>query len=237
MADKTPAADKKPDSLKKISGLAKVLTITLFVGVALDAVSTMASLVSYSMGPLPADSNKWTDAQLAITGCEFLLGVGQLLLIFTNAIIFLQWMLRCYMNLEFVNTPRLKHKSFWAVAYWFVPFANLIKPYHLMKEIYYGSDPGLTTAEPGDFLKLRAPAYFVFWWLCWICQGFLGQASFRMTMQGTKDPAFEAANSGTIDLMNSACDIFSVIAALLLIKIIKEITTRQETKIPELKTL
>jgi hypothetical protein len=37
---------------------------------------------------------------------------------------------------------RLRFTPGWAVGWWFVPFANLVKPFQTVRELWKASDPG-----------------------------------------------------------------------------------------------
>jgi hypothetical protein len=59
----------------------------------------------------------------------------------------------------------------WAVGWFFVPFANLFKPYQAMKETWQASHFG----EASDDTSL-----LVAWWVLWIASNFVGSASTRL---------------------------------------------------------
>jgi heme/copper-type cytochrome/quinol oxidase subunit 2 len=44
-------------------------------------------------------------------------------------VFFLIWEYRAYKNLSALNAQNLEHSPGWAVGWWFIPFANLVKPF------------------------------------------------------------------------------------------------------------
>ncbi|PZU07199.1 DUF4328 domain-containing protein [Sphingomonas sp.] len=61
----------------------------------------------------------------------------------------------------------------WAVGWYFVPFANLVKPYYAMREIYQVSEnPADWPSVPGDYLPM--------WWGFWIATNILSNIAQRL---------------------------------------------------------
>ena len=62
----------------------------------------------------------------------------------------------------------------WAVGWYFVPFANLVKPYQGMKEAWMASHfRDNWHGEP-------TPALLVWWWGLWLVTNILANISFRI---------------------------------------------------------
>src|SRR5215213_11813758 len=61
----------------------------------------------------------------------------------------------------------------WAVGWYFIPFANLIKPFHAMREIWWASHD----SEGG--YEERAPQLVGWWWGLWITTNILENVSWR----------------------------------------------------------
>lgn len=76
-------------------------------------------------------------------------------------IVSLFWIYRVHANLSALGARNLKNTSFWAVGWWLIPFAHLVFPYRIMREIWHRSDPG-----DGELatLQLASPGALLGWW-------------------------------------------------------------------------
>lgn len=108
----------------------------------------------------------------------------------------------------------------WAVGWFFIPIANLFKPYKSMSETWRASH------SPEAWRKTFAPSVLGQWWACWIVSNIAGNASFRLTMNAT-----DAAGL----IAGSACSVVSsvagIAAALLLRRIVLAITDAQTNRL------
>ncbi|HSQ65315.1 MAG TPA: DUF4328 domain-containing protein [Polyangiaceae bacterium] len=86
------------------------------------------------------------------------------------AILFSIWIYRACANAWAFGSP-MSITPGWAVGWFFVPFANLVKPFRAMKEIWFGSDPSAAGITPG---VLGA------WWGTWIISGIVWNVSSRI---------------------------------------------------------
>jgi hypothetical protein len=104
----------------------------------------------------------------------------------------------------------------WNVGFFFIPIANLFKPFQGVRETWEASQAG------PDYL---APNWMRWWWAFWLATNILGNISFRIGMQaGT---AGETAIGAAIDVV---AGIVGIPLALLLIRLIRELTLAQESR-------
>ena len=66
----------------------------------------------------------------------------------------------------------------WAVGWYFIPLANLVKPYQGMKETWLASHYG------SDWGAGEEPVTMRWWWLLWIVTNILSNISWRMERAG-----------------------------------------------------
>jgi hypothetical protein len=204
---------RSPKSLSYIVyGLVAVQIFAFVVGV----ITSLGVLVSPDW-IIDLDDGESTPVFVFFLGLSALLRIGAL--IFT-IIFFLIWEYRAYSNLSPLKARNLEHSPGWAVGWWFIPFANLVKPFQVMKEIWVESDPDYS--EDLGFLSSNssAPAIFGFWWGLWI----VGNIVLRIS-----DSQFDKATTNFtmpayLYLVGSSA---AIIAAALLILIVKDITERQ----------
>jgi hypothetical protein len=162
---------------------------------------------------------------------QVLLSLLQFLIFLTTAVLFLMWIHRAYRNLSALGVSRLEYSPGWAVGGFFIPFASLVIPYRVMKEIWVKSvsqvnAPVGTYRPPGGSLSLLG-----WWWGFWLVSNFLDQAVFRMSgLQETPDRLF------TIAKVEIVADAFNIVAAFLAIQVVKGISERQEESSKFLQT-
>jgi Na+/proline symporter len=129
-----------------------------------------------------------------------------------------------------LRARNLEFSPGWAVGWWFVPFANLVKPFQVMRELYNESDPDFEE-EPG-FLSVKsgAPELMGFWW------GFFLISNFTYTISNAIfKAAGETASPGFLGTFIVA-SVLHVAGAVCAIILIKKITERQEQRFARLAT-
>lgn len=117
---------------------------------------------------------------------------------------------RAMRNLHTINSPAAIISPFWAVAYYFVPFANLVMPANAMSQIYHGTHEAV-----GEESRSRSP--IPLWWTCWLLAGV---------------PQSIADNVSSAPLIASGLYLTSgtlgVVGAVVLIRMGRRISERQE---------
>jgi len=159
-------------------------------------------------------------------------GMGELLRLVAfvlTVIVFLIWEHRAYSNLSPLRAEDLDSTPGWAVGWWFVPFANLVKPYQVMKEIWIESDPEYDEELGHLASTMSAPAIFGFWWALWILYN-IGSRIVDRTFN-TDSPDYAGLAIGEI-----AVNALGIVGALLLLLIVKDITERQNRRNERIQT-
>ena len=85
---------------------------------------------------------------------------------FLTGVPFLTWMYKAHANLHALGATKLTQKPFMAVVGWFIPIANLVWPYLVMKEIWEQSHE-----PPGRVMVTTRSGIVLAWWLTWIAMG------------------------------------------------------------------
>jgi hypothetical protein len=121
------------------------------------------------------------------------------------------WLYRAYANLRAMGL-RTESSPGATIGWWFVPFANLWKPYQLVRETAEKSGAG-----GGGLVG--------WWWACWIASGvisYLGNFGSRMP-----DPDLQTLIAST--WADMAADVCTLAAGALLIAIISKVTAAQSS--------
>jgi hypothetical protein len=132
-------------------------------------------------------------------------------------VVWLIWQHRAHRRLRQLGTQGLQFTPGWGVGWWFIPIANLWKPYQAIKELWVASDP---TTRTIDWRGGKAGAILPWWWAAFLISRFLDTASFRM-MPETIGEFIER------DQASLAGDSAWIIAGILAIAIVREIDRRQ----------
>jgi hypothetical protein len=140
-------------------------------------------------------------------------------------IVFLIWMHRAARNLPALGLAHPRSSPGWAVGWWFIPFANVIKPYQVMTEIWTASEPppGVPGADSRD---VRRPASLLaFWWWLWLIANFVGNVAARVMFR--TDTVDAQIN---VRWLLIASDILDIAAALLAIMVVQSVEARQQCR-------
>lgn len=119
----------------------------------------------------------WKETQHGARGpADVFLGfvaLATLVVYLVTAVVFCRWIIRAGVNLRGFGATGFENTPGWAVGWFFVPFANLWKPFQAMREIWLASaDPqGWHTAAQAT------PPVVGRWWALWLLTGILGWVS------------------------------------------------------------
>jgi hypothetical protein len=137
-----------------------------------------------------------------------------------TVITFCIWVVRANRNVRALGAQGLQFTPGWCAGWFFVPIANLFKPYQAVREVYRASDPA---ADARDWKHVTA-GLVGWWWAAYILSNFIGHVEFRMSM--SNDPSV-ARGSAVVGLMSSP---IGIAAALLCLAVVRSIHARQEAK-------
>ena len=140
-----------------------------------------------------------------------------------TVVLFLMWVYRSYRNLSPLKARNLEFSPGWAVGWWFVPLANFVKPFQIIRELWNESDPDFDEDLGYMPSSLDTPETVGFWWAAFLISGFAFRISDRMVENdGSVNKYFPVAFL-VASIINAA-------AAILAILIVKTITERQEER-------
>lgn len=138
-----------------------------------------------------------------------------LLAFVVSGFLILRWVHRTNSNAQ-AWSSNLNVSPGWNVGFFFIPIANLWKPFQGVRETWEASQSGP---------DLSVPAWMRWWWACWLAISILGNISFRIELQGTSVSA--AGFAAAVDVLSA---IIGIPLALLLIRLIRELTAAQESR-------
>jgi len=162
-----------------------------------------------------SDSYLLTDDPTQLDNIVSIVGGVHFFIIIILAIVFGAWINRSCKNAWLLDAPRMKTTPGWAVGYYFIPIANLWKPYGSMKEIRsasYGNDNALRSILP-------------LWWTFWLISSFLGNIISRLFLASDDTESYLMACK--LDLVSVPID---VILNYLAIALVTGITLAQQRR-------
>lgn len=125
------------------------------------------------------------------------------------------WIYRAAHNARLVR-PSMQNSPGWAVGWYFIPVANLWKPYQAMSEIWRIS------CHPDSWKSVRTPAVMGWWWAGWLLSNMISNGANRAATSATTDAIFTL--SAVLAILAS---IASLTATLALRQLILQITASQ----------
>jgi hypothetical protein len=185
------------EAFRDPSGLTRIAIVALYVDLVLEALSAALSFADPGSGDLVA-----LPAFVVLIACFVL--VGRWIYV-TNANAHL-------LGGDMTITPG------WAVGWYFVPFANLVKPYQGMKETWQASH------HAGGLDGESETSLLPWWWGLWLANNILGNISMQVSLRvdGFGAPASQAVL--VIDLVAAA---INVPLCLILIHLMRRLARAQ----------
>jgi uncharacterized protein YjeT (DUF2065 family) len=204
------------------------LSLFAVIGLSLSAVSAFLSII-VGIGQVLNPDNAMDLGDGEATSLWLMLQGLVYLLLFPISIAtivgFLMWLYRAHSNLQALRPTNLEFTPGWAVGWWFIPFANLVKPFQVVREVWWESDPDVP--DEHSFLSVSlhsAPTYMGFWWAAWIASNILSNITSRVYDPDTMDTV---AIGGALFIITG---IVTIIAAILAIRVVRDVTSRQEQR-------
>lgn len=138
-------------------------------------------------------------------------------------VVYLVWIHRANRNLSSLGVARRQFTPGWSVGWWFVPFAHLVQPFRVVREIWAGSDPH----NGADDLTRRTPStapILGFWWATWIVAELASNVGRRWGADNNINSSMSATK---IQIFETVLFIVSGILATI---IVWQITRNQEAR-------
>lgn len=177
-----PEAVARPTELKDPVRLAKPARLSVFLSVALSVVGLVSTgmelqfVNNVEAGAYATDAALFSAAD-ANDMRQMVVGIAQIVVFVLAAVFVGRWIYFSNRNVRLLGATGLKNTPGWAVGWYFVPIANLWKPYQAMKEIWQAS------ANPLEWFGQERTPLLPLWWLFWLVSNVIGQVSFRMARE------------------------------------------------------
>lgn len=155
-----------------------------------------------------------------------LVALVQLAVLVISGVLILRWIHRANWNARALGAQGMTFTPGWSVGWYFVPIANLWKPYQAMQEIWKASkNPSAWSAE-------TVPQLVGLWWGLWILYSLAGNTAFRISMRA--DEIHEHINATWVTI---ASDVATVPLCLALLALVRQVQGMQDARRPGPKVL
>lgn len=208
---------EEQQNFKNPSALTRWTKRLLYLQVAIAVIAVISGFLEYQL-LTDFKNGTFSSQELAISAAEssdnrqFVVGILQMAIYIIAGILILMWIYRANYNARRLGADDMEFTPGWSVGWYFIPIANLWKPYQAMKEIWKAS------ADPQSWKMQSVPSLLPWWWFFWIVSGMLGNASLRLSLR-----ADEINELLTANLVTQASDIIDIPLSLILILIINKI--------------
>lgn len=184
-------------NFRDATSLAKWTTLSLYAQIAVTVGALISGYLEYET-LIALKEGTFESQQAAVSAAEAsdnrqgLVGLAQLIVLIASGFLILRWIHRANWNARALGAENMQFTPGWSIGWYFVPIANLWKPYQAMKEIWMAS------ATSKEWQSQTVPTLLGLWWTLWIVHSMLGNASFRMSMRAKELTDLISANIVTI---------------------------------------
>ncbi|WP_038168324.1 DUF4328 domain-containing protein [Verrucomicrobium sp. BvORR106] len=174
---------------RSVEGLKVALIIFLALDLLLNVVSAGSSWMAIELL-----QRSFTEEEAELNDIrEGAIGLSQLGVYVVTAIVFCVWIVRSQKNVWAFGYPQ-EITPGWAVGWFFIPIANLWKPYQAMKALWLSSVPN----------RSHAPLLPI-WWTFWILSSAIARVSFKTSMKA--ETVEELISASQLQLANCVVDV------------------------------
>ena len=134
---------------RELDSLTRPLKVMLWIFAVINVVSLFSSVSVLS--EISAPGYRISEELNSSDIREGALGIVQILFYISIVIVFSRWIIRAHKNLPALGADGMSITPGWAVGYFFIPFANLWKPFEAMRELWNVS------GDPRDPDRTKTP--------------------------------------------------------------------------------
>ena len=215
-----------PAPYNSAHGRARIVKILLAVGAIATAMSLLCEALSLAFPPLREEQELGDNPIGAVVVLlTALVALLEFFIYLVTVIFFLMWLYRAYNNLRVFNSwDRPTYSPGFAVGSFFIPFANLVIPYRVVKETWQKSG----MPDEGYLAATNPPSSFPIWWLFWLLAGFANNISIRLSFS-------DGVPANTATMVSIVASALSILAAVFAYLVVDAIDQKQEETSAKLK--
>src|SRR5215510_3009005 len=205
--DVLPAGGPSASSFRDPGTLTRSLKLFLYLGIALGALSLVSEVLELQR--LNEMQAVGSPAEAEVSDFQGITAILQFVNLVVLIALFCIWIYRDNYNARQLGATDMQFSPGWAVGWYFIPIANLWKPYQAMREIWQAS------AMPGSWQQQPRGPILPLWWTFFLLSNFLGNAAFRLQLGA--HTLSEHIMAGSVGVVTDAVDVVSTAIALVLV--------------------
>ncbi len=190
---------------KPLAKLTRLLVFLLKVQIGLLALAIPADFYGWFEYSNLAPNMEVEETLLTSDIANAVMGLLQFPLAIFIGITFLRWIYRANKNLRILSSVPMDFSPGWSIGWYFIPIANLFKPYQAMKEIWLVAHRG---GENGSSI-------LGWWWFLWLVSNSLGRLAMRLALRENNAQGY--VHSAMANLASDAMDVFLNVFAIMLV--------------------
>lgn len=190
----------------------------IFVQILGIAYSATQALTPYAIPFMSVDDLSTNPVQAGVVLLTAAYGFGGLIALFLCAFLFARFAFRATKNLWLSRAKGLTVSPPWAIAWYFIPFANFVKPLASMNEMWRSSH------QPEMPSKAKSPAGL--WWGLWIVGNIVAGAANLIERDAVTNGFLDVYR--TAHLLMIANDVLMIGAAVTLLWLTNRIRLAQD---------
>jgi len=210
------------------SGFARATQVMLGLSMALHVYAIVNSWAGWQYYSDPVRSAD-PDLDPTTTSLALVAGGVHLVVIFATFVVFGRWIVLAKRECQRLGASQLEFSPGWSVGWYFVPIANLWKPYQAMAEAFRASR---SWAGPRNgWKRLRVPVIVPLWWAAWITSSIVDQVSTRLTLRAST--AEEWARASVSDVVAGLVSLVLGAVAIVLIAQLTDLQARRRAALED----
>jgi hypothetical protein len=214
------AKTKKTYVARDPRALGQTVVLWLYIRLASTALNMVANVIQlHGLSRVPPDAPvSMSETLPGLETADLISGLSGLVLLATmlvSGFLTLKWIYRVTMNSHTLASG-LRVSPPGSIGWYFVPFANLYKPFQAM------NDAWCVSLSPQSWRSQDTPSVLRWWWGLWVATSMLDNTSFRLQMR-----AHDAAASMFVAGLDLVSDLLWVVLCLVLIQIVRRLSAQQ----------
>jgi hypothetical protein len=210
-----------------LQGITTALVMLLWTSVGLAVLGLFAYVNRVRVINDILDSASSSDLQSRADDADSFVGAVVILLSLATlaiAVLIIIWTFRAMKNAEYNGRYNGRFTPGWGIAGWLIPCANLVIPVLIFQDLWRGSDPDVPRGDP-NWRRAHGSALVGWWWGTYVLSALrfgIGNTSDEARTRSDLRDLRQADSIAVVGLLSS------IIAAILLTRVLRHIVARQE---------
>jgi hypothetical protein len=209
------------DDLQSLFGFSRWVQWSLYLQIALAIAALVSGALEYQLlvnfrDGIYASTDRAIEDGESSDSRQQVIGFAQLGVYVVSGFLILKWIYLANLFARREGAAGMEYSPGWSVGWYFIPFANLWKPFDAFREIWNA------TLNPQCWKPLTTPIVLRWWWFFWLVSGGLGNTSLRLTLNAEEIDELITAN-----VVTQLSDVASIPLCVIFLSMVKTLTQYQ----------